>query len=200
MPDQQQDEQGDEQQQGDQSQRTADAGGDDGNDVTKLKAALDKERQRARDLEKEVKPLRTFKSERERTEKERQDAERSEIERRDARIAEIEGQLTQAQQRERSYSLRDAIEETVNAADFAHAPRVSPARLIRLLDLGDDDWDGDQPRNVKALLVKLQKAEPDLFVAKSRRTGSADAGEGGRETIAASMNDRIRAMAGRGQI
>ncbi len=126
------------------------------------------------------------------------DAQKSESERLTGQITDLTGQLTQAQQRERSYALRDAIEETINAADFVHAPRVSTGRLIRLLDLGDDDWDGEQPRNVKALLVKLQKAEPDLFVAKSRRTGSADAGEGGRETIAVSMNDRIRAAAGRG--
>jgi len=190
MPDQQQqDEQGDEQEQSDQSQRTADAGGDDGNDVTKLKAALDKERQRARDLEKEVKPLRTFKSERERTEKERQDAERSEIEKRDALIKERDEQLTAAQARERSYVLRHAIEDAANGEKLVLAVPVS--MVVSLIDSDAVEWsDNGTPQNAAALVKALAKTAPRLF--DTRRAPIGDGGAGREGGVSDNINDMIR--------
>lgn len=124
-------------------------------------------------------------------------AQQSEVEKRDTRIRELEGVVTKAQERERSYNLRDAITDTVGATDFPHTPRVSTARLVRLLDLDAIDWDGDEPKNVKAALLALQKTEPELFASKARRTGSGDGGAGRETQAATSMNDRIRQAAGR---
>lgn len=157
-------------------------------DPAKLLDTIRKVRKEKRDLEREVKPLRTFKQERE-------DAEKTDQQKRDERIAELEGRLTAAQQKERSYALRDAIEETLSAADFPAQPVVSVPKLIRLLDLGDDDWDGDRPKNVKALLVKLSKSEPGLFAA--RRGPSGDGGAGRSQAVGSTMNDMIRQRAGR---
>jgi len=178
------------QQQGNESQRTDNAGGDDGDgdDLGKLKTALGKERQRARELEREVKPLRTFKQERESSEK-------TASEKVAARIAELEGQVTTAQQRERTYALRDAIEEAVSGEKLTLAAPVG--RLLKLIDGEAVDWSDDgKPQNATALLKGLVKSDPYLFAA--RRVPSADGGAG-RESGSGvpSINDQIRRMAGR---
>lgn len=161
----------------------------DGDDLDGVREALRKERQRARDLEKEVKPLRTFKSERERTEKERQDAERSEIEKRDALIKERDEQLTQAQQRERSYALRDAIEEAVSGEKVILAAPIG--RVLRLIDADAVEWAEDgTPRNAAALLKGLVKSDPYLFAA--RRAPIGDGGAGREGGVSENINDMIR--------
>lgn len=157
-------------------------------DAAKLLEALRKERAARKAAEREVKPLRAFKQQRE-------DAEKSEEQKRDERIAELEGLVSAAQAKERGYNLRDAIAEALDAADFPAQPVVSVPKLIRLLDLDDGDWDGDRPRNVKALLVKLSRAEPGLFAAK--RGPSGDGGAGRTQVIGTSMNDMIRGSRGR---
>jgi hypothetical protein len=133
--------------------------GDPIQDANKLLETLRKVRKEKKDLEKEVRPLRTYKQQTE-------DAAKTDQERRDERIAELEGLVSAAQAKERQYNLRDAISEALSAADFPAQPVVSVPKLIRLLDLDDSDWDGDQPKNVKSLLIKLSRAEPGLFAAR----------------------------------
>lgn len=124
-------------------------------------------------------------------------AQQSEVEKREQRIKELEGVVTQAQARERSYNLRDAITDTVAATDFGHTLQASPSRVVRLLDPDAIEWDGDKPTNVKALLTGLVRSDAYLFAPKAKRTGSGDGGAGREVQAGTSMNDRIRQAAGR---
>lgn len=179
---------------GEQTQSTTDQhDGDDDEgeplqDAAKLLEALRKERREKKDLLKEVKPLRTFKQQQE-------DAAKTDQQKRDERIAELEGLVSSAQAKERDYNLRDAISEAMAADDFPYRSRVSLPRLVRLLDLDDDDWDGTKPKNVKGLLTKLARAEKDIF--EVRRGPSGDGGGGRSQPIGQSMNDMIRQRSGR---
>lgn len=170
----------------DGTQQDDDGEGEPLQDAAKLLETLRKERAARKALEKEVKPLRSFKQERE-------DAEKTEQQKRDERIAELEGRLTAAQQRERSYALRDAIEEALAGEQVA---LVAPLpRLLKLIDAEAVQWTDDgQPKNAAALLKGLVKSDPYLFA--QRRGPSGDGGAGRTGAVAPSMNDLIRAARG----
>jgi hypothetical protein len=171
---------------GDQAEAT-DARGAGGDDLDGLREALRKERDRARGLEKEVKPLRTFKAEREQ-------AERTEAEKVAARIAELEGRVSTAQARERTYALRDAIEEAVSVEKLALAAPVG--RVLRLIDADAVEYAEDgTPKNATALLKGLVKSDPYLFAA--RRAALGDGGAGREGGVGHNINDQIRRMSGR---
>lgn len=160
--------------------------GDPIQDANKLLETLRKERTARKAAERELKPLRTYKQQTE-------DAAKTDQERRDERIAELEGQISKAQERERSYALRDAIEEALTTEKVALVAPVG--RLLRLIDADDVQWtEGGEPRNVPALLRSLAKSDPYLF--EVRRGPSGDGGKG-REAVGATMNDMIRRAAGR---
>ncbi len=167
-------------------------GGDEGDDLVRLKEALRKEREARRALDREIRPLRTFKTERE-------NAERTAEERATAKEREVAEREQALVARERKSNLRDAIAQVLGAQEFGFTFRegVTTDRVIRLLDLNDDDWDGEKPKNVKRLLTDLQQSDGYLFAPKARRPGSADGGAGHQTTVGASMNDRIRHAAGR---
>ncbi len=187
MPDEQgQSEQTD--QQGQQQQNQG-GDGDDGNDVTGLKEALRKEREARRALERDIKPLRTFKQERD-------NAERTAEERVTAKEREVTDRERALVARERNYNLRDDITRVLAAEDFRFTFQegVTTDRVIRLLDLSDDDWDGDKPKNVKKLLADLQKSDGYLFQPKRQRPGPGDAGERGTPPhVVGTGVDRMRA-------
>jgi hypothetical protein len=151
----------------------------------KLLAALRTERDARKALEKEVKPLRQF-------HKERTDAEKTADERLAAREQAVKDQEQRITARLQASILRDEIASAVNAEKITlHAPIGD---VLRLLDTGAVEWDGETPKNVRALLKELVKERPYLA---SRRTGSADAGAGDGRSTGHTMNDLIRAAAGR---
>lgn len=152
-------------------------------DVSKLKEALRKEREARRNAEKELAPLRTFKQERE-------TAEMTEVEKRDRRIKELEDGLTAAQQRERTYALRDAIDGAVRAESFGHTLKAPVSDVLHFLPADLDPEDG---RAVGKALGDLTKSREYLFEPKAKRPGSADAGATGTTTVNPGFGiDRLR--------
>lgn len=178
---------------GEQTQATTDQrDGDDDEgeplqDAAKLLDTLRKERAARKALEKEVKPLRTYKQQTE-------DAAKTDQQKRDEELAGLRDQLTAAQQKERTYALRDAIEEALTTEKVALVAPVG--RLLRLIDSDEVQWtEGGEPKNATALLRSLVKSDPYLF--EVRRGPSGDGSKGREQPIGTTMNDMIRQRAGR---
>jgi hypothetical protein len=179
----------DEQQSGEtQDETTPPAQSDDGDaqDVSGLKAALDKERKERRDHERRAKELETWK-------RNREQADLSETERRDARIKELEGK-EQAWEREK----RDLRLQTAITAAGTKAGAVYPEQLHRLVDDGAIEWtESGQPRNLVSIINTMKTEYPALFRSHGG-AGNADAGAGsGAPPADASMSALIRRAAGR---
>lgn len=147
----------------------------------------------AKKLRSEAKSLRDRLRAFEKAEEERKNAELSEVERRDKEIGTLREQLTAAQERERTYALRDAIDGALRAESFAHTLKAPVADLLHFLPADLDPEDG---KAVAKALGDLTASRAYLFEPKARRPGSADAG-GGTGAVAIGMNDMIRRAAGR---
>jgi hypothetical protein len=157
----------------------------DSDDLATLKLTLQKERDARKALEREVKPLRTFKEERTK-------AEQTADERAAAREKAAEEREAAATRKLQAAVLRDEISAAVTAEKFTlHAP---VGDVLRLIDTDAVEWDGETPKNVRGLLRDLVKDRPYLA---SRRTGSADGGAGGNTNTPKHMDDLIRGAAGR---
>lgn len=158
-------------------------------DLATLKLTLQKERDARKALEKEVKPLRTFKDERTK-------AEQTESERLQARIKDLDVKEQTLTQRERTIAVRDGLAAAATAEKLEL--NVSTATVIRLLDLDRVEFDDSgTPINLGPLLKQLAKDEPKMFDAR-RRSGSADGGASGG-VAGQDMNSLLRRAAGRGQ-
>lgn len=150
----------------------------------KLLAALKAERDARRALEREVRPLRTFKQEQEQT---RLSADEK-LQARERAVTEQESRITA---RLRASILRDELTTAATAEKLTLQAPIGD--VLKLLDADSVDWDGETPRNVRTLLRELVKDRPYLA---SRRTGSADGGASG-DRAPLNMNDLIRSRAGR---
>jgi hypothetical protein len=151
-----------------------------------------------RDLRKESGGYRTKLTKFEEAERERQQAQLSEVEKRDTRIRELETQVTAAQEKERAYALRDAIDGALGTKDFPHqiAAGFGIADVLKFLDASAIEWsESGQPANVRALLTGLVKSKPALFARP--RVPSADGGAGQGGAVAPTMTSLIRQAAGR---
>lgn len=122
------------------------------------------------------------------------DAQKSEAERLTGQITDLTGQLTQAQQRERSYALRDAIEDAVGGEKLTLAAPIG--RVLLLIDGEAVEWSEDgKPKNAAAILKGLVRTDPYLFAA--RRAPIGDGGAGREGGVGGNVNDMIRRAAGR---
>lgn len=172
---------------------------DDEADTSKLKALVKKLRGEVRTATRELKPLKQFKESAEEQRRKAEEAGLSEVEKLKKQLADLEPKVAAATTRERDYTLRDAIGETVGTKDFPAtlAPGVSAAKVLRLMDAEKVEWsDAGQPTNVRALLAGLAKSDPYLFARQ--RVPSADGGAGGAGNAPMGVNQMIRQMAGRG--
>jgi len=144
----------------------------------------------AKKLRSEAQSLRNRLKSFEKSEQERKDAELTEVERRDTRIKALEGDLTAAQQRERTYALRDAIDGATRAESFAHTLNAPVADVLLFLP---DDLDPADGKAVGKALTELAASKAYLFAAKAKRPGSADAGATGTtESNPGFGEDRLR--------
>lgn len=142
-------------------------GKDDADATAGLKSALDKERTRARQAEKDLKAAQTRLSQIE-------DKDKSDVER-------LTGERDAAAKRaeEADIKLRNANARVAVTEAATNAKAISAAAVYALIrpDLEFDD-DGE-PTNVAALLAQVQRKEPLLFRAAN---GSADGGKDTRDT------------------
>jgi hypothetical protein len=146
----------------------------------------------ARKLRSEAKSLRARLGLFEKAEDERKQAQMSADEKIAVREQAVKDQEQRITARLQASILRDEIASAVNAEKITlHAPIGD---VLRLLDTGAVEWDGETPKNVRALLKELVKERPYLA---SRRTGSADGGAGDGRSTGHTMNDLIRRAAGR---
>lgn len=152
----------------DSSTDTGDATEDDNEqDVTKLKEALRREREARRALDKEVKPLRTFKQQQE-------DAARTEAERLQTRQQAAEAKERELTARERRVELRDEVTRVIAAEKLTLQAPI--ADVLRLLDTDAVEWSDDgKPKNAATLIKALVKDRPYLVGSR----GSIDGGERG---------------------
>lgn len=172
----------------DQHDGDDDEGGEPLQDAQKLLETLRKERTARKAAERELKPLRTFKQQQD-------DAAKTDQQKRDEELASLRDRLSAAEQKERTYALRDAIEEAIAGEQVA---LVAPLpRLLRLIDADDVQWtERGEPKNAAALLKGLIKSDAYLFAPRRGASGDGRAGRSG-EAIGTSMNDMIRQRAGR---
>lgn len=158
-------------------------------DLTKLRDAIRKERETTKEfkrVQREAAELRKFKTE---AEQAKLTADEK-LAARERTVAEQEQRITSRLQ---ASILRDEISNAAAAAKITlHAPIGD---VLKLLDMSAVEWDGEQPKNVRALLGELVKERPYLA---SRRTGSADGGAGTGQSMGKDMNTLIREAAGRG--
>lgn len=152
-----------------------------GDNPEQLRAELERVRREAAASRKEIAKLRQ--------------AGESEQERRERELEEAKAAGATATAAVRTLRLENAVLKRA-----AQHGIVDPDVAARLLELGDDAWEGDTVKAtaLDAALRELVKAKPYLA-----RAGSAAAGDGGASNRDAggqgsSMNDRIRLAAGRG--
>ncbi len=154
-------------------------------DITQLKAVVEKERAAAKKATADAKAVRDELAKLQNAGK--SDAERLAAER-DALAAKVEALAVKA----RSANGREAVRSAAKAAG-AH-----DQDLIYRLAKSDIEYDDDdEPTNVTELIDTLKRAHPDLFKAKP---GKADAGgeaARGKPPKGVTMNDWIRQQAGR---
>lgn len=151
----------------------------------KLKTALESERKLKREAERELKELRKFKQEQEQTRL----TEAEKLAARERTVADQEARITA---RLRASILRDEIGTAVTAEKLTLNAPIGD--VLRLMDADAVEWDGETPKNVRALLRDLVKDRPYLA---NRRSGSADGGAGGDQAGYQDMNALIRKAAGR---
>lgn len=165
-------------------------GGDDGDggkgdDLDSLKSALKKERDRAKALERELKPLKT-------AAQAKADAEKSEAQKAQERAdaAERERDTYRSQLR------TSAVERAVRAADRTLSLGLHDTDLAaELLNLDDDAFDDKgKPvtKKVEAAVKALIASRPYLAGPIQRRPGNGDGGAGGGGNVPNDMNQRIR--------
>jgi hypothetical protein len=99
------------------------------------------------------------------------DAQKSAEERLTGEIAGLKDQLTAAEQRERSYQLRDAIDGVVRGESFGHTLAAPVADVLHFLPA---DLDAADDRAVAKALTDLTKNKGYLFAEKAKRPGGAD--------------------------
>jgi hypothetical protein len=159
----------------------------DGDDLTGLKSALEKERADRKKFEREFKQLSDWK-------RAREQADMSEGERTAARLKEYEEKERQWERERRDLRLQTAITATATKAGA-----LNPEILHRLVDYDGVEWNDatGQPKNLTAVVNELKREYPAMFRAHGG-AGSADAGAGtGGGRAEASMNSLIRRAAGR---
>lgn len=110
--------------------------------------------------------------------KAKEDAELSETEKRERDLKDATKRAEEAEKRAHLAEVR---------AEAASAGAVDAADVARLIDPDVED--------VRKAIADLKKAKPYLFTRPG--AGSADGGAGGKPPAGNSMNDRIRAAAGR---
>lgn len=153
-----------------------------------LLKALKAERDARKALERELKPLKTYKQEQEQAKL----SEADKLKAREQAATEKEATLTT---RERTIAVRDGLAAAATAEKLAL--NVSTATVIRLIDLDRVEFnDAGEPTNLGPLLKQLAKVEPKMFEPQ-RRTGSADGGAGDGPAHMNDMNARLRAATGR---
>ena len=148
-----------------------DAGSDDGaggakdaDDAAGLKTALQKERDRAKTAERELKKLQTRLDELDGKDK-------SDVERLTKERDTLADTLKERETRLREQAGRTAVYEAAREAN------ATSSRAVYALIRDDIEFDDDgEPTNIDALIVKAKKDEPVLFRAAA---GSGDGGKGG---------------------
>lgn len=123
--------------------------------------------------------------------REHEQAQLSETERLQQRVKELEGEVESARTQAKRATLRSTVAASAQKLGF-----LNPSVAHRLIDDEAIEWDGDQPKNLEALLRDLLRSDPYLA-----RAGSADGGEGrrGDQGGAQDMNALLRSAAGRGR-
>lgn len=150
-----------------------------------LLKALKAEREARRALEREIKPLRTYKQQQD-------DAAKTSEERLAAREKAVADQEARITMRLRTSILRDEIGNAVAAERLTLQAPVGD--VLRLMDSDAVEWDGETPKNVRQLLRDLVKDRPYLA---TKRPGTADGGAGDSGDRALDMNTVLRQAAGR---
>lgn len=158
----------------------------DSDDLATLKLTLQKERDARKALEKEVKPLRTYKQTQEQS-------KLTETEKLQAEKAQLEADRQSLTKREQAVELRDEITRTVAAEKLTLAQGVPISDVMRLLDTDAVTWENGKPVNVGTLVKQLVKERPYLV---AKRSGSGDGGDGDKSDVKkTSMNEFIRGAA-----
>ncbi len=160
-------------------------GGDAGNEPEGLKRALDAERKRARELDREVKRLTRIQGE-------AGDKEKSEIAKAVERAERAERAAGEQAEKYRRVRAEQQVRDAAAAAGARNATTVY--RLVKD-DLEIDEADGTVG-NLDAVLKAVRKESPELFGA----AGKADAGAGnGQSGVPAKsdMEGQIRRVLGR---
>lgn len=163
---------------------------DAGDDLEKLKAVVAKERKRAKELERELKPLKT-------AAQQKADADKSE-----AQKATERAEAAERQRDELSATVRTTrVERAVRAADRTLSLGLHDSDLVAdLLKLPDDAFDADgQPvaKKVETAVKALIQSRPYLAGQVSRRPGNGDGGAGGGGDEGTDMNSLLRRQRGR---
>lgn len=167
---------------------TTQADGADGEAETLSLEEARKLRQEAHRLRERLKPLEQ--AERERREK--ADADLPELERAQKRVAELEATVERMEAERKDAKTQQAGVDAAIKLGFRN-----PARAVRLLDPSAIEYAEDgTPRNLDALLRKLATEEPYLTKAETVDFGAGPRGQ--RTEKQPTMNDLLRAAAGRG--
>lgn len=101
-------------------------------------------------------------------------ANRSEVEKLTSQLTEATQRAESAEAKAKSTLTRSAITAAAVKANF-----IDPTDAHRFIDADEIEFDGEEPKNIDALLKALAKAKPHLVTAATGGNGSGDGGPRG---------------------